>query len=156
VLGDPVGKSVLAVLDDGLASLISVVRRAGLAGSDGSIVNQLQEVLAVASDDGNLLAVLAEGVELVGVRGLNLFAGDVGELSLGDERLGLGTDQLLLKDDNLGGVGLLVLELGNLVSDLLLACWWLAFIRKGVAGSGSSYGRGSAGRRPRCYGCSSW
>ncbi len=53
---------------------------------------------------------------------LELLAGNVGELSLGNERLGLGTDELLLENDNLGAVGLLVLELGDLVGDLLLAC----------------------------------
>ena len=79
-------------------------------------------MLAKAGNDGNLLRVLTESVELVGESGLELLAGNVRELSLGDERLGFGADQLLLENDNLGAVGLLVLELGNLVGNLLLAC----------------------------------
>jgi hypothetical protein len=43
-------------------------------------------------------------------------------LGLSDEGLGLGTDKLLLENNDLGRVGLLVLELSNLVGDLLLAC----------------------------------
>lgn len=78
-------------------------------------------MLSVAGDDGELLAVLAHGVKLVGEGGLELLAGDVGQLGLGDEGLGLSADKLLLEDYNLGGVGLLVLQLGNLVGDLLLA-----------------------------------
>jgi hypothetical protein len=121
VLLDPVGQSILAVLDNGLGGLVSVVGVAGLARGDGSVVNELEEVLAEAGDDSKLLAVLTEGIELVGEGSLQLLTGDVGELGLGDERLSLGTDELLLKDDNLGAVGLLVLELGDLVGDLLLA-----------------------------------
>lgn len=122
VLLDPVGQSILAVLDDGLGSLVAVVGLAGLAGGDRGVVDELEEVLAVASNDGHLLAVLTESVKLVGESSLQLLAGDVGELSLSDERLGLSTDKLLLENDNLGAVGLLVLQLGDLVCDLLLAC----------------------------------
>jgi hypothetical protein len=122
VLLDPVGEGILAILDDGLGGLVAVVGLAGLAGGDRGVVDQLKEVLAVAGDDGHLLAVLAERIELVGEGGLQLLTGDVGELGLGDERLGLGTDKLLLEDDDLGAIGLLVLELSNLVGDLLLAC----------------------------------
>ena len=122
VLLDPVGEGILAVLDDGLGGLVAVVGLAGLAGSDRGVVDELEEVLAVASNDCHLLAVLTESVELVGESGLQLLTGDVGELSLSDERLGLSTDKLLLENDNLGAVGLLVLELSDLVGDLLLAC----------------------------------
>lgn len=118
---DPAGESILAVLDDGLAGLVAVIGGAGLTRGNRGVIDELEEVLAVASNDGDLLAVLAEGIELVSVRSLDLFAGDVGELGLGNEGFGLGTDELLLEDNNLGGVGLLVLELGNLVGDLLLA-----------------------------------
>jgi len=39
-------------------------------------------VLAVSSNDGKLLAVLAKGIELVGESRLEFLAGDVGELCL--------------------------------------------------------------------------
>ncbi len=120
VLGDPVGKGVLAVLDDGLAGFVAVVGGAGFAWGDWGVVDQLEQVLAVAGDDGDFFAVLAQGVELVGVGGLDLFARDVGELGFGDQGFGFGADELLLEDDDLGGVGFFVLELGDLVGDLLL------------------------------------
>jgi hypothetical protein len=81
-------------------------------------------VLAVAGDDGDLLAVLAESVELVLEGSLDLLAGDVGELRFGDQRLGLGADELLLKNDDARRLRVLVLELSDLVGDLLLACSW--------------------------------
>lgn len=96
VLLDPVGKRVLAVLDDAvkiisitrhtglrhdknlrLASLVTVICVSGLARGDGSVVNELKKVLAVASDDGHLLRVLTESIELVGEGSLQLLAGDV-------------------------------------------------------------------------------
>lgn len=122
VLADPVGQRVLAVLDDGLAGLVAVVGRPGLAGRHGRVVNQLQQMLAVAGNDGDLFAVLAQGVKVVAVGRLDLLARDVGQLGLGDERLGLGTDELLLENDNLGRVWLLVLEAGDFVGNLLLPC----------------------------------
>lgn len=76
--GDPVSEGILAVLDDGLGRIVAVVGIAGLAGSDGGVVDQVEEVLAVAGDDGDLLAVLAERIELVLEGGLDLLAGDVG------------------------------------------------------------------------------
>lgn len=66
-------------------------------------------MLAIAGNDGNLLTVLTQGIKLVGVCGLDLFAGNVGQLGFGDERLGFGADELLFEDDDLRGVGLLVL-----------------------------------------------
>lgn len=49
---------------------------------------------------------------------LELLAGDVGQLSLGDERLGFGADELLLEGDELGGLGLFVLQFLDLILDL--------------------------------------
>lgn len=118
----PVAESVLAVLDDGLAGVVAVVGLAGFAGGDGGVVDEVEEVLAVAGDDGDLLAVLTEGVELVLEGGLDLFAGDVGKLGFGDEGLGLGADEFLFEDDDARGLRVLVLQLGDLVRDLLLAC----------------------------------
>ena len=122
---NPVGEGILAVLDNGLASLVTVVGSASLAGSDRSVIDELEEVLAITGDNGNLLAVLPQSIELVSVGSLNLFASNVGELSLGNKRLGLGADKLLLKDDDLGRVGFFVLELSNLVGNLLLAFYVL-------------------------------
>jgi hypothetical protein len=78
-------------------------------------------MLPKASNDGNLLGVFAQGVKLVRVCGLDLLTGNVRQLGLGNKRLGLGADELLLENDNLGRIGLLVLELGDVVGDLLLA-----------------------------------
>ena len=86
ILRDPVGKGVFAILDDAtegistryetsryykasnlrLAGLISIVSLASLARSDWSIVDKLKKMLAKASNDGELLTVLAESIELVG------------------------------------------------------------------------------------------
>jgi hypothetical protein len=121
---NPVGESILAVLNNSLAGLVSVISLASLAGSDWGIVDELEEVLSVSGDDGDLLTVLAQSIKLVCVGGLDLFASDVGQLGLSDERFGLGSHELLFEDDDLGRVGLLVLELGDLVRDLLLACSW--------------------------------
>jgi len=65
--------------------------------------------------------VFAEGIELVGECCLELLAGDVGELGFGDKGLGFGTNQFLFEDDDARGVGVFVLELGNLVGDFLFA-----------------------------------
>ena len=81
-----------------LASLVSVVRLAGLAGSDRVVINQFKEMLAVAGNNGQLLAVFAHGIELVSESGLELLAGDVGELSFGNERLSLSTNKFLLEN----------------------------------------------------------
>lgn len=107
--GDPVGQGVLAVLDDGLAGLVAVVGLACLARGDGGVVDEFEEVLAVAGNDGDFFAVLAQGVELVSVGSFDLLASNVGELGLGDERLGFGPHELLLEHNNLGRVGFLVL-----------------------------------------------
>ena len=53
-----------------LASLVAVVCSSSLARSDGSVVDKVQEVLAVAGNDGQLLAVLTDGVKLVCKSGL--------------------------------------------------------------------------------------
>lgn len=105
-----------------LASLISIIRIPGLSGSDRSVVNQLEKVLSIAGNDSQLLAVLAHSIELVCERSLQLLAGDVGQLGFGDQRLGLGAHEFLLENDNLGRIGLLVLQLCDLIGDLLLAC----------------------------------
>ena len=49
-----------------LASLISVIRFTSLTWSDWGIINELQKMLSETSNDGKLLAVLLDGIELVG------------------------------------------------------------------------------------------
>lgn len=122
LLCNPVGKSVLAVLNDGFASLVTIVGRARLTRRHWGIVDELKEVFAVARNDGDLLAVLAQSIKLVCVCGLDFFACNVRKLSLSYQGFGFGADEFLFEDDDLGGVGLLVFQLGNLVGNLLLAC----------------------------------
>jgi hypothetical protein len=124
-----------------LASLVAVVSLPGLSGSDWGVVDKLEEVLSIAGDDGQLLAVLAHGIELVGESCLELLTCDVRQLGFGDKRLGLRADKLLLENDDLGGVGLLVLQLRDLVGDLLLACMTVSLVRTArVANSRSRLG----------------
>ena len=78
-------------------------------------------MLSVSGDDGKLLAVLAEGIELVGECCLELLARDVGKLGFSNQRFGLSTDKLLLENDNARAIWLLVLELSDLVGNFLLA-----------------------------------
>lgn len=85
-------------------------------------------MLAVAGNNGKLFAVFPHGIELICKGCLELLTGNVGQLSLGDQGLGLGTDKLLLENNNLGRIGLLVLQLGNLVRDLLLSCIVVSFV----------------------------
>ena len=99
---NPVGECILAILDDGLASLISIICGTSLAWGDWVVINELQKVLSETSNDCEFLTVFTESIKLVGVSSLKLFAGDVGELSLSDKRFGLRTDKLLLENNNLG------------------------------------------------------
>ena len=103
------------------AGLISIVRDSRLARCHRGVIDQLQKVLSVSGNNGKLFAVLTEGIELIGECSLELLAGDVGKLSFSNQRLGFGTDKLLLKDDNAWAVGFLVFELSDLIGDLLLA-----------------------------------
>lgn len=48
-----------------LASLIAVISFAGLSWSHWGVVDKLQKMLSEASNDGELLAVLLERIELV-------------------------------------------------------------------------------------------
>lgn len=125
----PACKGVLGIDDDLLGGLVAVVGGSRLTGGDGGVVEQLEQSLTVAGNQSELLGVLSDGVKLVVESGLDLLSGDVGELGLSDKGLSLGSDKLLLKNNNLGGVGLLVLEVGNLVGDLLLS------VSRGLDGS---------------------
>lgn len=48
-----------------LASFIAVISFAGLSWSNWGVVNKLQKMLSEASNDGELLTVLLESIELV-------------------------------------------------------------------------------------------
>lgn len=78
-------------------------------------------MLAVSSDDGKLLTVLAQCVELVCESCLELLTSDVGKLGFSDEGFRFRTDEFLFKDNDTGGVGLLVFELSDLIGNFLLA-----------------------------------
>jgi len=116
ILCHPVGESIFAVLDDTvrlsknvtnerkkvtirLASFVSVVRVPGFTRSDWSVINKLEQMFSVSSDNGKLLAMLTESIELVGKGSLELLASDVGQLSFGDKGFGFSADKLLLKDE---------------------------------------------------------
>jgi hypothetical protein len=104
----------------GLVAIVSVPR---LSRGHRGIVDKLKEVLSEAGNDSDLFAVLTKRIKLVRKGSLQLLTSDVGKLGLGDQRLSFGADELLLKNNDLGRVWLLVLELGDLIGDLLLACY---------------------------------
>lgn len=108
-------------MDIRLASLVAVIGIPGLSRCNRSVINQLKEVLSVASNDGQLLAVLAHGIKLVCECSLQLLAGNVGELGFGNQRFRLCAHKFLLEDYDSGRIGLLVLQLCDLIGDLLLA-----------------------------------
>lgn len=118
---NPISQRILAVLDNSLGSLVAIVSGTSLTWGDRGVIDELEKVLSVAGNNGELFAVFAESIELVGVCCLELLASDVRELSFSDERLSFSADELLLEDNDLGGVGLLVFELSYLVGDLLFA-----------------------------------
>ena len=133
------------------ARLITVIRVPRFAGRHRGVVDQLQQVLAVAGDNGQLLTVLAECVELKVESGLDLLTGDVGKLSFGDERLGFSANEFLLKYNNARRTWLLVLQVGDLIRNFLLSCFPSGSTRRG-RGWVTHY-RGLAGQTPQCSGC---
>ena len=118
---NPVCERILAILNDCLGGFIPVVCSAGLAWGDWGVIDKLEEMFAVTCDDSKFFAVFAESVELVGVGCLELLTSDVGELGFGNEGFGFCADELLFENDNFGGIGLFVFELGDLIGDFLLA-----------------------------------
>lgn len=92
----PVCESIFAVLNDSFTSFVSVVGRASLTWSDRRVVNELEKVLSIPGNDGDLFAMLTEGVELVCVSCLDLFSSNVGQLGFGDEGFGFSANQFLL------------------------------------------------------------
>lgn len=102
-----------------LAESVSVLKGLVLLSRhDWCVVEVVEDLACSLGQDNLLLGALNDGGS-VDVKGLlELLAGDVGQLRLGDERLCLVSDKLLLKLGDLGGRGLLVLELGDLVKGL--------------------------------------
>lgn len=78
-------------------------------------------MLSVPSNHCHLLGVFTHGIELVGECSLDLLASDVRELSFGNQRFSFGSHKFLFKNHDFGRIGVLVLELRNLVCDFLLA-----------------------------------
>ena len=107
-------------------------------------------MLAVSSNDGQFLAVLPQGVKLVGKGGLELLPSNVGQLGLCHQRLGLGPDELLLEHNNLGRIGLFVLQVGNLIRNVLFA--YDRVSRGSKHPKREAYGLCSAEQMPRCCG----
>jgi len=85
-----------------------------------SVINEVEQLSCVLGKQDLLLGALDDsgGVKVVGL--LELLAGDVGKLSLGDQRLSLCADELLLEGDNLDRAGLLVLQLLDFIGNLEL------------------------------------
>lgn len=78
------------------------VRWALLAGHDGRVVEQVDELARLGREQDLLLGALDDGrgVDIVGF--LELLARDVGELGFGNERLSFGADKLLFEGNELG------------------------------------------------------
>lgn len=116
----PCSKTILSVAQRLPCNFRVVVDWALLAGHDGSVVKEVDELACLGCEQDLLLGALDDGrgVDVVGF--LELLTGDVGELGFGDERLGFGADEFLLESDDLGGFWLLVLELLDLILDLLV------------------------------------
>jgi hypothetical protein len=95
--------------------------------NNGSVVNEVEQLSCVLGEHDLLLGALDDGGGVKVVCLLELLAGDVGKLSLSDERLRLCADKLLLKSDNFDRAGLLVLQLldlvGNLESSVSMLAW---------------------------------
>ena len=105
------------------AGLVTVVSIPSFAWSNRCVIHQFKEMLSVACNDCQLFTVLAQGVKLICEGGLEFLASDVGKLRFSNEGFGFGTDEFLLKHNDLGRIGFLVLELGDLIGDFLLACY---------------------------------
>jgi hypothetical protein len=114
----PSPQTLLCVVESLSCQLGVVVGWALLAGHNGRVVEQVDELSRLGREQDLLLGSLDHGggVDVVGF--FELLAGDVGELSLGDERLGFGADEFLLEGDELGGLGLFVLQFLDLILDL--------------------------------------
>ena len=78
------------------------VRWALLAGHDGRVVEQVDELTCLGREKDLLLSALNDGCGMDVIGFFELLTGDVGELGFGDERLGFGADKLLFEGNELG------------------------------------------------------
>lgn len=120
-VGSPGSELVFGNVQDFSCSLSVSEGGVGISGNDGSVVNEVEQLSCVLGQKDLLLGALNDGSSVNVVSLLELLAGDVGKLSLGDEGLCLCANKLLLESDDLGGAGLLVLKLLNLVGDLQIS-----------------------------------
>ena len=72
--------------------LVAVVGLSNLTRSDGCVVNKLEQMLAVACNDCQLLGVLTDCVELIIICSFQLFARNVRKLGFCHKRFGFGSD----------------------------------------------------------------
>ena len=86
---NPVRQSLLTVLNDGFAGVVAVIGGARLARRHRSVIDEIEEMFSVTGNDGSLLTVFTESVELICVRGFELLSSNVGQLGFGDKRLRL-------------------------------------------------------------------
>lgn len=114
----PRPQTLLSIIQRLPRGLSVSVRWALLAGHDGRVVEQVNQLAGLSREQNLLLGALDDGrgVDVVGF--FELLAGDVGELGFGDEGLGFGADELLLECDEFGGFGFFVFELLDLVLNL--------------------------------------
>lgn len=98
----PCSQTLFGVVEGQSGGLSVGVRWALLAGHDGRVVKQVDELAGLGCEQDLLLGALDHGggVDVVGF--LELLARDVGELGFGDEGLRFGADELLLEGDELG------------------------------------------------------
>ncbi|KAH9822052.1 MFS transporter prlL [Teratosphaeria destructans] len=114
----PLTERSFGIIED-LAGLLALCEcRALLTRDNWSIVEHVEESSRVFGEDDLLLGTFDDRRGMRVVCLLELLAGNVGELGFGDQGLSLGTNELLLKSDQFGRLGLLVLQLLNLILNL--------------------------------------
>lgn len=137
----PASKVLLSLVEDFSCSLPVLERVVAISGYDRSIVEQVQQLSCVLSQQDLLLGTLDDGSGVNVISLLELLARDVGKLSFGNERLGFGADEFLLELDDLGRGRLLVLQLLNFVLNLskmsvqtvgVSVCFMSTYLRLGV------------------------
>lgn len=117
-VGLPLSEFGLGLIEDIFCDLAVLEGSVGVAWDDRSVVDHFKQDAGILGEQDLLLGALDDGGSVNVVGFLELLAGDVGQLSFGDERLCFCADELLLEGDDLGGTWLLVFQLLDLVLDL--------------------------------------